>query len=52
LSPSVLTELQKTHTEYSQRAFLLKVEILKQEHRLSDLVNRTYGLSEEEVDLL
>lgn len=52
LSPSALTELQKTHNEYSQKALLLKVETLKQEHRLSDLVNQAYGLSDEEIELL
>jgi hypothetical protein len=52
LTPKAITELTETHRHYTdpERARAAKVRALERE--LSNLVNRAYGLSDDEIDLL
>ncbi|MBU4596461.1 MAG: hypothetical protein KMY53_02895 [Desulfarculus sp.] len=52
LSPKDITELKQVYGDYALPMQAHQAEIEKLEHMVSDLVNRAYGLTPEEVDLL
>lgn len=52
LTPAALAELRSTYTAYATPVQERRAEALRLEHRLSDLVNRAYGLTDEEVELM
>jgi hypothetical protein len=52
LSPAALKELRQVYQDYAPDIQSLQAEALTLEHRLSDLVNQAYGLTQEEIDLM
>ena len=52
LSPTVITELTQTHQHYAETARERAIRVRALEREISDLVNRAYRLSDEEIDLL
>jgi hypothetical protein len=52
LTPAGLRLLRENFAEYSRAVRDIEAERLEIEHRLSDLVNRAYGLTPEEIDLM
>jgi hypothetical protein len=51
-SPSALKELRSVFEEYAAPAQHRRAEALRLERRISDLVNKAYGLTDEEIDLM
>ena len=52
LTPGALRDLRSGYTEMATPVREERAEAAKLERRLSDLVNRAYGLTPEEVNLL
>jgi len=52
LTPKMITELTGTHRRYADAARQRAAQIRVLERRLSDLVNRAYRLTEDEIGLL
>lgn len=52
LSPAAFKALRQAHNEYVPAIQTHRIEALKLEHRLSDLVNQAYGLTPAEIDLM
>ena len=52
LTPVALRDLRSSYTEMTTPVREERAEAAKLERRLSDLVNRAYGLTPEDVDLL
>ena len=52
LTPAAIAELMKTHQGYAVPERQRAAEIQSLEHRLSDLINQAYGLTDEEIALL
>lgn len=52
LSPTVITELTETHQHYAETARERAIRVRALEREISDLVNRAYRLSDEEIDLM
>ena len=52
LTPKTITELTRTHRHYAEPARERAIRVRALEREISDLVNRAYRLSEEEIDLM
>ena len=52
LTPKMITELNGTHRRYADAARQRAAQVRVLERRLSDLVNRAYRLTEDEIELL
>jgi hypothetical protein len=52
LSPADIKALRQTHGEYAPQIQAIAAESETLEHKLSDLVNQAYGLTEAEIDWL
>ena len=52
LTPQFITELTRTHQHYSEPARERAIRVRALEREISDLVNRAYRLSEDEIDLM
>ncbi|HEX5723912.1 MAG TPA: TaqI-like C-terminal specificity domain-containing protein, partial [Longimicrobiaceae bacterium] len=52
LAPQQVAALRQAHGEYAPRLRTLEAKAAGLEHRLSHLVNRAYGLSPEDVELI
>ena len=52
LTPKTITELTGTHQHYAESARRRAAQVRVLEHRLSDLANRAYRLTEDEITLL
>ncbi len=52
LTPAAIAELMKTHQGYAVPERQRAAEIQSLEHRLSDLINQAYGLTDEDIALL
>jgi hypothetical protein len=52
LMPAALKAVRQVYSDYAPEIQSLKTEALTLEHRLSDLVNQSYGLTPEEIDLM
>ena len=52
LTPKTITELTRTHRHYAEPARERAIRVRALEREISDLVNRAYRLSEDEIDLM
>ena len=52
LTPKTIADLTQTHRHYAEPAHTRAVRVRALERELSDLVNRAYRLTEEDIDLL
>jgi hypothetical protein len=52
LSPAAIKAVRQVYSDYAPEIQSRKTEASTLEHRLSDLVNRAYGLTPEEIDLM
>lgn len=52
LNPTALKAIREVYNDYAPKIQIRRSEALTLEHRLSDLVNQAYGLTEEEIDLM
>jgi hypothetical protein len=52
LTPKTITELTETHRRYADYARQRGAQVRGLERRLSELVNRAYRLTEDEIELL
>jgi hypothetical protein len=52
LTPKTIADLTQTHRHYAEPAHTRAVRVRALERELSDLVNRAYRLTDEEIDLL
>lgn len=52
INPTALKAIREVYNDYAPKIQIRRSEALTLEHRLSDLVNQAYGLTEEEIDLM
>lgn len=52
INPTALKAIREVYNDYAPKIQIRRSEALTLEHRLSDLVNQAYRLTEEEIDLM